>query len=436
MSDSPRSWLLPSLLVVAALCAALWWIPSGPERPGRSTQAGQPAGAAAGADDRAPHSPQPAGAEALPEAAARVPGALAAMAPLQPGEVENAAAIELLERWSRNEPAAAIQYAAQHPELHGRMALPADLLIGWLDADEAAARRWVAQLPKGALRSQLLPAVISLVAGQDPHAALKMAGELTGEDRMRALGGLFGEWAASEPAAAAAAAMKLQEDPHSTGAVGEDTGLGERSGALQQVVAKWAERDLEAALAWGKRMPPERFGEMWDVLAGKWAEQEPMEAARYLMASDPGANRSQLLATVARKWAGNNPAEALQWAGGLERDSDRELLAGGVLAAVAEADPKAAADLAASLPPGPVREKGLGLVLEQWAAREGPAMAAWVNAQPAGAARDSGCAVLASHLATTDPASAAKWAQAIGDAKRRSDLLEELRRANAGAAGR
>lgn len=361
-----------------------------------------------------------------------VPPALAALGPLQPGQVENAQAIELLERWSRNDPTAAILYAAQHPELHGRMALPADLLIGWLDSDEAAARRWVSQLPKGPLRSQLLPAVISLVAGQDPHAALQMAGELTGEDRMRALGGVFGEWAASQPAAAAAAAMELQENPASTGAVGDDAGLGERSGALQQVMAKWAERDLEAALAWGKRMPPARFGEMWDVLIGKWAEQEPLDAARFLMAADPGANRSQFLATVARKWAGKNPAEALQWAGTLEQGADRELVAGGVLAALAESNPESAANLAAGLPPGTVREKGLGLVLEQWTAREAPAVAAWVGTQPAGPARDSACAALASHLATTDPASAAQWAAAIADPQRRDALIGELRRANGG----
>ena len=409
------------------------------------------------------HAPDPQKTETIapvslsPEAAATVEKilrALAAMEPVLPGEVENKAAIELLHWWAEIDPAAAIAYAHAHPAIHGRAELPAELFIAWLDAKGSSVIAWATALPRGELRSRLLPTVISIIAEQHPRNALILADELTGDDRRRALSALFAEWTSADPATAAAQARSL---PAST-----DQNL-----ALRQVIGKWADQDLAAAIAWVKRLPPPGdpgpididIGPL-EILLEKWTSQAPSDALRYLISLPEGTRRIQMLSTAAGQWAEHNPRDALGWAAGLAGESDRTVAIRGILAGVAQTDAEAAANLALTLPSGTEQQKGFGLIIDQWSARapdalinwatarfsdssqqaalpavvtawagaDLPGLGDWLTALPAGGARDIGCAALARHLAPTRPDLARQWADTISDPglrKRESQALAD-----------
>jgi hypothetical protein len=160
--------------------------------------------------------------------------ALRAASPVTRGQLRNDTVIELLRRLAELDPQAAIEFATQHPELHGQADLAAELFAGWQDRDKGSALDWLSALPPGSLRVQLLPLVVSDLASEHPEEAIALAGELPGYDgeldmlaafgpwnesdevegqvRERAYASIFREWASHDPQAAATRANGL-EDP-------------------------------------------------------------------------------------------------------------------------------------------------------------------------------------------------------------------------------
>lgn len=366
------------LLGGAMVLAVLWWRDQSGGRGGGiatdgpgATVASKPdaAGGAVSAASRPVRAARGAG-RVTPE---QLRGLLEATDPVQPGEVENAAALELLRWWAELEPVAAIEFAVRRPELHGRKSLAAELFVTWLDARPVEAARWVAGLPAGDLRAQVLPPAISLLAGREPQAALRLAGELSGEQRATALAAVFAEWSALDPVAAVQEARRLPEPS-------------EQNLALRQALGAWMDRDAPAAIAWVKRQPPDPAPDSRDVFPPvigigleKWAAQAPVDAAAYLVSLPEMAGRMEMLGNVAGQWAARDARQALGWAATIAAESDRNVAVRGVLAAVAQTEARAAAELALTLPPGLLRESGLRFVLEPWAAREPAAAATWAR---------------------------------------------------------
>jgi hypothetical protein len=332
----------------------------------------------------------------------RIRRMLDSLEPVMPGEVENAAAIDLLRWWAQFDPASAVHYAASHPALHGRLRFPAELFAAWLEANGAAAVKWATGLPAGDLRAQLLPAVIAIVARQQPGEALRMAGELSAENRQAALSALFAVWTGLDPLAAVREAQALQD-------------AREQNIALRAVIGQWMERDANAAIAWARNRPPDAAPDSVDIfppvigiLIEKWAARAPAEAGAFLLSSPDLVGRIQLLRGVAEQWAHASPPEALAWAAQIAQDGDRKLLVRSVLAAVAEVNRQAAADLALTLD-SRSREHGLGMVLEQWVARDRAAVLAWTN-----------------DLARRQPRLAREVAQSISNPALRQHIIDAL----------
>ena len=384
----------------------------------------------------------------------RIRQMLGEMEPVLPGEVENATALELLRWWAELDPAAAIEFAGGNMRIHGRSTLPAELFIAWLDRNASEAMRWSERLPAGALRSQLLPTVISLLAQEQPIEALRMAGELSGDHRRAALSTLFSEWTARHPRAAASAALQLADER-------------EQNLALRQVLGKWMDRDMSAAIAWAKELPPapapnslEVLPPALEILFEKWAGRSPGEAAAYLLTMPESAGRTGLLRAVAAQWAGANPREALQWTAGVASESDRSVLLRGVLATVAESDARGAAELVLSFTGTGLGEPGLALVIDQWNARDAAGLPGWVsslldrveargklapvittwaatdvnaaerwltNVSP-GDARDACCRAMSQYWAPRDRPRALEWAAKISDPGRRREGIDAVTR--------
>lgn len=444
-----RRFLLGFAVAIGAVALIGGWIwsrRSPPATDGRSRGAAQPAAVAPVAEHVAA---RPGPGERV--SVERIRGLLESLEPVLPGEVENGPAIELLRWWAEREPAVAIAYAASRPALHGRAGFAAELFGAWLKTDRSAAMQWAAGLPAGELRAQLLPGMIEVIAAREPGEALRLAGELSGENRRAALAALFTAWTALDPKAALRAAQALRDAP-------------EQALALRTVMGSWFDRDANAAIGWAKNLPPDTPPDSLDVnpsvlgiLIEKWAAQSPAEAGAYLLAAPGVVGRMQLLRAVAAQWADANPQQAAAWAAQIPNDTDRSLMVRGVLAAVAEKDVMSAAELALTLDPR-ARENGLRLVLEQWIARDAAGLSAWARALaenrgapetlatvvttwaaadlgslrewvtrlPEGEARDASCAALARHFAPRQPRLAAEWAQRVANPGLRQQLIDAL----------
>ncbi|WP_414664743.1 hypothetical protein [Horticoccus sp. 23ND18S-11] len=376
------------------------------------------------------------------------------MDPVLPGEVENAAALELVRWWAEIDPAAAIRFAASRPEVHGRSTLSAELWGVWHDRAGRKALAWLDALEPGVVRAQILPTVVSRLAATLPQEALRLAGELSGEPRHSALAALFAAWSAVNPPLAIEHALGLAD-------------ARERTLTLRQALGGWLERDLDAAVAWARRLPPSPGPDSLDVLppvtavlVEKWAARAPADAATFVLKSSDGAGRSRLLRTVAEQWAAADSTAALAFATVAANAADRAVLVRGVVGAVVQSSPPAAAALALTLPADDVGRQALGLVIDHWVAREPAGLATWatsllatpraneaiasvvtawagadlaaagqwLNGLPAGDQRDAGCAALVIALAPRQPALAAEWAGRIANPRLRPPPIDASRR--------
>ncbi len=322
---------------------------------------------------------------------------LAAATPIARGQFRNDETIGLLHRLARLDPAAAIDYAVQHPERHGQADLAAELFAGWLDRDERSARAWLDTVPAGELRVQLVPLVVSHLASEQPEAALALAGELPGYDgeleplpasgkwdhadeleaqsREHAYAMVFREWASSDPAAAADRAGMIEDPLH-------------RNMALQEVGAKWILKDAAAAIAWAQQLPagPGRHSALQGILEG-WTSHAPAEAAAFLGGMEAGPERTEWLRQLGENWSASDPRQAFEWAAGLPGEAERADATRSVLAKVLESDGRQAADYALTLPAGATRRQGMELVLPLWSAGDAAGVRAWLEDLPDAAVR-------------------------------------------------
>jgi len=329
---------------------------------------------------------------------------LGAARPLGHGELRNEEVIGLIHQLAEHDPAAAIGFAAEHPELHGRSDLAAELFGGWLCADERSARDWLGGIPAGDLRVQAVPVLVAHLASNQPEEALALAGELPGYDgaldplrpfgkwdhgdeiegrvRERAYAGIFGEWAGSDPVAAASRATALED------------GL-LRNLAMQEVASKWFRGDSDAAIGWMKGLPPGPVrNSALQGLMPEWTARDPQATASFLAALDDSPERNEWLGILGGNWSSADPSAALAWAAGLPGEGERNQVVQTVLAQVAESGGRQAADLVLTLPASAARTQGMELVLARWRANDAEAVNAWVNALPRESLREEARAVL------------------------------------------
>lgn len=329
---------------------------------------------------------------------------LAAAIPVASGELRNDGVIELLHRLAEHDPAAAIEFAYQHPGLHGQADLAAEFFGGWLERNELSARDWLDGVPSGELRVQVVPVLVAHWASDQPEEALALAGELPGYDgaleplrpfgkwdhgdeiegrvRERAYAGIFGEWAGSDPAAAAVRATAL-EDPLL------------RNLAMQEVASKWILKDSAAAIRWMRELPagPVRNSALQGIMT-EWTAQEPRAAASFLSALDESPERSEWLRVLGENWSSSDPKTALAWAAQLPGEGERNQIVQTVLAKVAESGGRDAADFVLTLPTGAARTQGMELVLARWRANDAEAVSDWVDALPKESLREEARSVL------------------------------------------
>ncbi|MGA2052502.1 MAG: hypothetical protein ABSH19_04240, partial [Opitutales bacterium] len=226
------------------------------------------------------------------------------------------------------------------------------------------------------------------------------------------------------------------------------------SGAMYDLIVRWAELDPKAALAWTQNLhdldnrrngmaqvlktwsgqnpadalaalralpsglqvdPPTWIGQkgfshtLYTDLFSTWAASDPAAAAAGALNLPPSASRNASLAAVADAWAQQDPAAALAWAQSLPDGAAHDGAFSAAVLAMSELDPQAAAALAATLGNVDSRDDLLRQIARDWAVEDPTAALAWAQNSLTGSAQTSALQAAFMDLSYEDPASAAAY---------------------------
>ncbi len=205
--------------------------------------------------------------------ASQIPEALAATAKLR-GPMGDAIRADLFNRWGKLDHESALKCAlasGKDSQLRVEQGI-----IGWAEADEATAESWAAN-QEGSLQNAAWWALTEAVAEVDPEHALVLFAKVKDPYIETFAEKIFGKWAQTAPAAAAARAEQMAHGYL-------------RAAALPLVARKWAEVDLPAALAWAGALPDDELGTI--PLRNRRSKSVPLEKVLGVwLDRDPGCRR-------------------------------------------------------------------------------------------------------------------------------------------------
>ena len=210
---------------------------------------------------------------------------------------------------------------------------------------------------------------------------------------------MFSTWAADDPVAAHAAALRLPSER-------------ERRAALGSVFSAWASSDPEAAkdAAMALTNSATRNEALRNVL-GAWATSDPEAAYGIAVSLPAGQSRSNALSSILQQWTRDDPTRAMAVFDSLTKQ-EKESCYWSVTSGLTQTNPAAALDWARSLPGRNMSGNALSNVFSEWAATDGPAAAAALAGLPAHV-RANHYQNIASQWASSDRDAALAWARSL-----------------------
>lgn len=181
----------------------------------------------------------------------------------------------------------------------------------------------------------------------------------------------------------------------------------DRNRALMAFIDQLGADDFEGAIAHFRSLgiTDSRFGE-YGMLLTAWAEVDPLKALDYVRTN---TNGGFALNTVLATWASKDAEGAIAWANTSHTGDGPNPFMAGIIRAVAATDLNRASDLLTEMPRSRERGEALDGYLSHLL-RSGPDAARdWASAQSDQALRDGSMVRLAGRLAEIDPAGTAKW---------------------------
>jgi uncharacterized membrane protein len=301
----------------------------------------------------------------------------------------------LLARWGELDPEGAIAFAMTVSNASDRAEAVSAVLGGWIEKDAQAAETWVAALQPGALKTSALRTLVRGIAISNPRHALELAQDIPSESFFGVSSDgvsdlvhtIFDKWIDDDPMAAAAAASKLPAK------------LQIRDMAMHLIGKRWAERDLDRALAW-------------------------VESLQFNMSSTAG-HQVNALTGVLETWLTKNPNAAIDWMNNFPDDSAKVGLLQTMAFNLAARNPADAVALAMAIPPGSARDQALSYPIYSWIRNEPNAAADWALHHDDENARRVALQNVASDWIRDDPATARAWIHSLpGGATKDTMLLD------------
>lgn len=346
-------------------------------------------------------------------AAADPRGALAFAQTLKEPELRDEYVRNVLEKWAASEPEQALAVTNAFPAGNQRNEALAGIIRGAARKSADAAMALIDGMPPGIPRTKAiswlmqsrhaenpnlavecllrLPLeeqqqginyMIGSVAKRDPARALELAGSFaTPKLREQATSQALSRWAEDEPAAAADFWLKNYQ--------GGDTG------ALYEIVSKWAHDDFPAALGWTKQLAPGKARDQAVMnLVDHLSAREPEVAIQHAKALLTGEKLQEALVAVAASWAASDPAAASRFAEQLPDDGSRV--------------------------------DAFRQISAHWTQHDIEGVTTWLNAMRPGAVRDHAVFGFVETTAHFDVEGALAWARTISNVEQREEKIQWL----------
>ncbi len=290
------------------------------------------------------------------------------------GQTHDVAMEVLVGQYAQNDPAGAVAYLAKIPDDALRGKATVEIGNEWAEQNVQAALAWVRSLPDAndpaGARLDVLTNVMGKWAGVDPAAAADYARGMKDDAAFgKVIQTVAAHWQSADPEAAFAWAESLPAD-----AGGRD--------AMRSVITQYSIRDPIAAWSYAQQITGDlnlRDAASIQVL-GKWAEQNPTQAASALADANIRSGRIPVATeSVAKIWVQQDPVAAAQWINTLAPGAARDGAACQLIALEGKNDLSSAFHWAASLAAAVTRQNQLPKVVTQWAQKDPAAATAAVQ---------------------------------------------------------
>lgn len=233
--------------------------------------------------------------------AAELPDAVKELAALQNQNL-TAAGAELLQRlvqrWVKDDGAAAAAWVTQMPAGADRLAAVTALSSAWADQNFQDAVTWADALPAGDEKQKAQATIAAAAVYDHPLDALNLARAMTaGPERDDIVTRAAGVWAQTAPEAAVAWANQV-----------EDVAL--RQQAIASIATRWAEQDSVTAgnLAVNSLPPGELLDRTVIAIVQRWAMTDTAAATAWAKQFPEGEMRQLALNTIAEFNQRSHPA--------------------------------------------------------------------------------------------------------------------------------
>lgn len=242
----------------------------------------------------------------------------------------------LLRRWTRENAPSAASWVAQHFSGTGRGDALNVVAATWAASDPPAAEQWARGLAEPNEQSATLLTIAREMTRENPAAALSMAADLpAGESRDEFLAHAAAEWASQDSHSAvewgkqvadeslradllAAIATGFAENNPSAAAtlVAQSLPAGRaQDDAVVSIVQRWVQQSPEEASSWATAFPngPLRDTAL-DTLVKLWADQDITAAGAWINSLGTGPGSDIAIAAYVEKSSVQFPEMAAEWA--------------------------------------------------------------------------------------------------------------------------
>ncbi|MCU0779564.1 MAG: hypothetical protein MUF04_00520 [Akkermansiaceae bacterium] len=237
--------------------------------------------------------------------------------------------------WARQNPDAAVAWAAQLPDSQ-RTGAYVGILGTLAGSNPAAASAYVTRLEDGGARMEAIKHIATVWGKQSPQAAADWAMSLSDKERTAALKETLGSWAGHQPAAA----------------------------------ARFLE-SVDAAIVTADHLK---------AVAEPWTSQAPATAAAWVAARAEGEARDSAMSSVMWRWTTAEPTAASTWLRAQPAGPVRDAGTTGLALAVFDTDPVSALDWAASISDPGKRDGAVKIGVTEWLKRDAAAARQWAAA--------------------------------------------------------
>lgn len=269
----------------------------------------------------------------------------------------------LLTSWAKSDPLAALDYASENT---GTPFARNTILTSWASSDPNGAILWAKANHEGADANPWLVGVIKGVSASDPELATRLMTEMPySSERGKALSGILPQ------------ILKMGDDAAKDWVLGiSDDRL--RDGAIRRMAESLATSDPEGTADWLVSNPGDGANGAMDDVIASWAQTDMDAAQAYYQDLPPGELRTNALRGLSNQLATSDPEAAARLIDANPADASDRVYQQFVWYSFRQ-DPSLAADYIGRIDNSETRDSTYRRMLDGWLRRDFEAAAEWIG---------------------------------------------------------